>query len=85
MMLCFPLKYDFQKVFTKNLYCRYFEFQIDNPCRFNQCDELCLLNKQKKYTCACTLDKTLNPDGHTCRGKFAKNTKSLGHTNISHP
>ncbi|XP_032691228.1 vitellogenin receptor-like isoform X2 [Odontomachus brunneus] len=38
-----------------------------NPCNPNPCSQLCMLNQNKNYTCACTLDKKLNPDGHTCR------------------
>lgn len=41
-----------------------------------------MLNENKGYTCACTLDKKLNADNHTCQGKFTKirkNIKSLKH------
>lgn len=60
---------------------RLIEFQIDNPCKFNPCSQLCMLNEDKGYTCACNLGEELNADKHTCQGKFAKirkNTKSLG-------
>ncbi|XP_033323602.2 vitellogenin receptor [Megalopta genalis] len=40
---------------------------ISNPCESNACSELCLLNPEHEYTCACTLDKELDPDQHTCR------------------
>lgn len=44
-----------------------------------------MLNQNQGYTCACTLDNELNADNHTCRGKFAretrKNAKSLEYIN----
>lgn len=40
--------------------------KISNPCNLNQCSELCLLNSKHEYTCACTLDKQLDSDQHTC-------------------
>ncbi|XP_032678624.1 vitellogenin receptor-like [Odontomachus brunneus] len=41
--------------------------KVQNACFLKPCSQLCLLNKNKNYTCACTLDKKLNSDGHTCR------------------
>ncbi|XP_032678623.1 vitellogenin receptor-like [Odontomachus brunneus] len=41
--------------------------KVQNNCFLNPCSQLCLLNKNKNYTCACTLDKKLNSDGHTCQ------------------
>ena len=43
---------------------------MPNPCNSNPCSQLCLLNSENGYTCACTLDKELNRDNHTCRGKL---------------
>ncbi|XP_066592780.1 vitellogenin receptor [Prorops nasuta] len=39
-----------------------------NPCAKNPCDELCLINSKRTFTCACTMDKQLNVDGHSCNG-----------------
>ncbi|OAD52717.1 Vitellogenin receptor [Eufriesea mexicana] len=44
--------------------------KIPNPCNVNPCSQLCLLNSENSYTCACTVDKVLNNDKHTCRGKL---------------
>ena len=41
--------------------------KIPDPCNSNPCSQLCLLNSGNGYTCACTVDKELNPDQHTCR------------------
>ncbi|XP_018311386.1 vitellogenin receptor [Mycetomoellerius zeteki] len=41
--------------------------KINNPCLSNPCSELCMLNQENRYTCACTLDKELNADNHTCK------------------
>ncbi|KOX76539.1 Vitellogenin receptor [Melipona quadrifasciata] len=41
--------------------------KMPNPCNSNPCSQLCLLNSENGYTCACTLDKELNHDNHTCR------------------
>ncbi|XP_011062100.1 PREDICTED: vitellogenin receptor-like, partial [Acromyrmex echinatior] len=41
--------------------------KVDNPCHSNPCSELCMLNQENGYTCACTLDKKLNVDNHTCQ------------------
>ncbi|KYN07112.1 Vitellogenin receptor, partial [Cyphomyrmex costatus] len=41
--------------------------KIDNPCYSNPCSELCMLNQNNGYTCACTLNKKLNVDNHTCQ------------------
>ncbi|XP_011705926.1 PREDICTED: vitellogenin receptor-like, partial [Wasmannia auropunctata] len=41
--------------------------KINNPCHFNPCSELCMLNQDKGYTCACTMDKELSADNHSCR------------------
>ncbi|KYM77742.1 Vitellogenin receptor, partial [Atta colombica] len=41
--------------------------KINNPCLSNPCSELCMLNQENGYTCACTLDKKLNVDNHTCQ------------------
>ncbi|XP_077255886.1 putative vitellogenin receptor yl [Temnothorax americanus] len=46
--------------------------KIDNPCKSNPCSQLCVLNQKKGYTCACTLDKELNADNHTCRDSKKK-------------
>ncbi|XP_011863854.1 PREDICTED: vitellogenin receptor isoform X2 [Vollenhovia emeryi] len=43
--------------------------QIENPCKSKPCSQLCLLNQDKGYTCACTLDKALDVDKKTCREK----------------
>lgn len=48
-------------------------FQIPNPCHPNPCSQLCMLNRDKGYTCGCTIDKELKADNHTCRGKLRKN------------
>ncbi|XP_076282536.1 vitellogenin receptor-like isoform X2 [Lasioglossum baleicum] len=41
--------------------------KISNPCDPNPCSELCLLNSENEYTCACTLNKKLDSNQHTCR------------------
>ncbi|KAL0116729.1 hypothetical protein PUN28_009973 [Cardiocondyla obscurior] len=41
--------------------------KINNPCQFNTCSQLCIMNENKGYTCACTLDKELNADNRTCQ------------------
>ncbi|XP_033360743.1 vitellogenin receptor isoform X1 [Bombus vosnesenskii] len=41
--------------------------KMPNPCNSSPCSQLCLLNSANSYTCACTLDKELNSDNHTCR------------------
>lgn len=41
--------------------------KIPNPCHFNPCSQLCMLNRDKGYTCGCTIDKELKADNHTCR------------------
>ncbi|KYN23000.1 Vitellogenin receptor [Trachymyrmex cornetzi] len=41
--------------------------KINNPCLSNPCSELCMLNQENGYTCACPLDKELNVDNHTCQ------------------
>ncbi|XP_078048816.1 putative vitellogenin receptor yl [Augochlora pura] len=41
--------------------------KISNPCESSPCTELCLLSSEREYTCACTLDKELDSDQHTCR------------------
>ncbi|XP_025153783.1 vitellogenin receptor isoform X2 [Harpegnathos saltator] len=41
--------------------------KIRNPCYSKPCSQLCMLNQNESYTCACTLDKDLKSDKHTCR------------------
>lgn len=41
--------------------------EMPNPCKSRPCSQLCLLNPENSYTCACTMDKELNSDNHTCR------------------
>nr|XP_012143749.1 PREDICTED: vitellogenin receptor [Megachile rotundata] len=41
--------------------------KMHNPCNARPCSELCLLNSEKSYTCACAVDKELNTDHRTCR------------------
>ncbi|XP_050452085.1 vitellogenin receptor isoform X1 [Cataglyphis hispanica] len=41
--------------------------KIPNPCHSNPCSQLCMLNRDKGYTCGCTIDKELKADSHTCR------------------
>ncbi|KAK2588774.1 hypothetical protein KPH14_001654 [Odynerus spinipes] len=41
--------------------------EIPNPCSRSPCSQICLLNSNSSYTCACTLDKELGVDQHTCR------------------
>ncbi|EGI60779.1 Vitellogenin receptor [Acromyrmex echinatior] len=41
--------------------------KINNPCLSNPCSELCMLNQENGYSCACTMDKELNIDNHTCQ------------------
>ncbi|XP_012218709.2 vitellogenin receptor-like [Linepithema humile] len=41
--------------------------KISNPCRSNPCSQLCLLNRNESYTCACSMDKEVNTNRHTCR------------------
>ncbi|CAL7944547.1 unnamed protein product [Xylocopa violacea] len=41
--------------------------KMPNPCNTNPCSQLCLLNSENGYTCACTIDKELNYDKHSCR------------------
>ncbi|XP_029163122.1 LOW QUALITY PROTEIN: vitellogenin receptor [Nylanderia fulva] len=41
--------------------------KIPNPCHPNPCSHLCILNRNKSYTCGCTVDKELKADSHTCR------------------
>lgn len=41
--------------------------KMPNPCNSNPCSELCLLNLQNGYTCACTVGKALNSDQRKCR------------------
>ncbi|XP_025075482.1 LOW QUALITY PROTEIN: vitellogenin receptor [Pogonomyrmex barbatus] len=43
--------------------------KFNNPCHPNPCSELCMLNQNKSYTCACTSNKELDTDNHTCREK----------------
>ncbi|KOC62359.1 Vitellogenin receptor [Habropoda laboriosa] len=46
--------------------------KLPNPCNSNPCDQLCLLNSENSYTCACTVDKELNSDQRTCRAMKKK-------------
>ncbi|XP_015434155.1 PREDICTED: vitellogenin receptor [Dufourea novaeangliae] len=41
--------------------------KIPNPCNSKPCSQLCLLNSESGYSCACTLDKKLSSDQQTCR------------------
>ncbi|XP_035730371.1 vitellogenin receptor-like [Vespa mandarinia] len=41
--------------------------KIQNPCSYNPCSQICLLNSNNSYTCACTLDTQLAADKHACR------------------
>ena len=44
--------------------------QVQNPCEFAPCHEICLLAPNKTYTCACKEGKVLGVDRHTCLGEF---------------
>lgn len=48
--------------------------QIQNPCNYSPCSQICLLNSNNSYTCACTLDTELAADNHNCRGITLKST-----------
>nr|XP_031843623.1 vitellogenin receptor-like [Nomia melanderi] len=39
---------------------------ISHPCHSNPCSQLCLLNSESGYTCACVSGKELDSDRHTC-------------------
>ncbi|XP_043487916.1 vitellogenin receptor isoform X1 [Polistes fuscatus] len=41
--------------------------KIVNPCKDNPCSQICLLNSNSNYTCACSLDSQLAVDNHACR------------------
>lgn len=41
--------------------------KIPNPCSGNPCSQICLLNSNNSYTCACSMNKVLGVDEHTCR------------------
>ncbi|XP_067215016.1 vitellogenin receptor-like isoform X2 [Linepithema humile] len=40
--------------------------KVSNPCHTNPCSQLCLLNRNNSYTCACSMDYILDTDRHTC-------------------
>ncbi|XP_012350206.1 vitellogenin receptor isoform X1 [Apis florea] len=54
-------------VYGVHIYHSVLKPKIPNPCNSKPCSQLCLLNSQNGYTCACSLDKELNYDNHTCR------------------
>ncbi|XP_053978841.1 vitellogenin receptor isoform X2 [Hylaeus volcanicus] len=54
-------------IYGMHIYHSVLKPKMPNPCNSNPCSQLCLLNSESKYTCACTLDKELNSDQHTCR------------------
>ena len=43
-----------------------------SACDHDQCSDVCLLNDQGSYTCACPAGKTLDYDQHTCTGKTTR-------------
>lgn len=55
---------------------------MPNPCNSNPCSQLCLLNSESGYTCACTVERELNPDQRTCRGEHHKNSMGSNHKDI---
>nr|XP_033342194.1 vitellogenin receptor [Megalopta genalis] len=54
-------------VYAMDIYHSVLKPKIRNPCNSKPCSQLCLLNSESGYTCACSLDKVLNSDQHTCR------------------
>ncbi|XP_078043558.1 vitellogenin receptor-like [Augochlora pura] len=54
-------------VYGMHIYHSVLKPKIRNPCNSKPCSQLCLLNSARGYTCACSLDKVLNSDQHTCR------------------
>ncbi|XP_076632440.1 putative vitellogenin receptor yl isoform X1 [Colletes latitarsis] len=54
-------------IYGMHIYHSVLKPRISNPCNSNPCSQLCLLNSESGFTCACTLDKELNLDQHTCR------------------
>ena len=48
----------------------YASVQVQNPCEFAPCHEICLLAPNKSYTCACEEGKVLGMDKHTCFGEL---------------
>ncbi|XP_011501063.1 PREDICTED: vitellogenin receptor [Ceratosolen solmsi marchali] len=56
--------------------------KFKNPCLTKPCSQLCLLTTNRTYTCACTLDKQLNEDQHTCRDLTKKKHIAIAAKNI---
>lgn len=52
-----------------------------NPCTTAYCSDLCLLSGTASYTCACTEERVLGTDKHTCRQQAKNRTLavSVGH------
>ncbi|XP_067215014.1 vitellogenin receptor-like [Linepithema humile] len=42
------------------------KLKFSDPCSPNPCSQLCLLNRNESYTCACSIGQKLNADRHTC-------------------
>ncbi|CAK9805473.1 Vitellogenin receptor [Anthophora plagiata] len=59
-------------IYGMHIYHSVLKPKIPNPCNSNPCSQLCLLNAENSYTCACTVDKELNSDKHTCRATKKK-------------
>ncbi|XP_015186771.1 PREDICTED: vitellogenin receptor isoform X2 [Polistes dominula] len=56
--------------------------KILNPCKDNPCSQICLLNSNNNYTCACSLDSRLAADNHSCRVIKKKEHLVLASENI---
>lgn len=52
-----------------------------NPCSTAYCSDLCLLSGSASYACACTEERALGTDKHTCRQQAKNRTLavSVGH------
>ncbi|KAJ8672687.1 hypothetical protein QAD02_003947, partial [Eretmocerus hayati] len=66
-----------ETVYGIHIYHSTLKVRYQNPCITNPCSQLCLLAGNKTYTCACTLDKELTDDRHSCRDTVKRNHMAI--------
>ncbi|XP_017771582.1 PREDICTED: putative vitellogenin receptor [Nicrophorus vespilloides] len=49
-----------------------------NPCAMSFCSDICLISGPKSYSCACSQDKILSSDKHTCKEVLKKQILVVG-------